>query len=64
VKDVQTLPGADIDCPQITSCEDLHQTEDIYKVPKEKATVGFGEIIYSKTKSAGYSRRGTRCSWL
>jgi hypothetical protein len=34
----------------------------IYKVPKEKTTMGFGEIDYSKTKSAGYSRRETRCN--
>jgi uncharacterized protein with PIN domain len=24
--------------------------------------MGFGEIIYSKSKSAGYSRRETRCN--
>ena len=27
-------------------------------------TMGFGEIIYSKTKSAGYSRRQTQCNWM
>jgi exonuclease III len=51
VKDVQTLPGA-----QLTIFQVLHQAKEIYKVSKEKTTVGFGEIIYSKTKSAGYSR--------
>jgi hypothetical protein len=33
-----------------------------HKVPKEKPAMGFGVIIYSKTKSAGYSRRETRCN--
>jgi hypothetical protein len=32
------------------------------KVPKEKTAMGFGEIIYSKTESAGYSRRETQCN--
>ena len=50
--------------PQLAGCEDLHQTEENHKFPKEKTTMGFGEIIYSKTKSAGYSRRETRCNWL
>ena len=48
----------------ITSCQDLHQIEENYKVPKEKTAVGFGEIICSKTKSAGYSRRETGCNWM
>jgi hypothetical protein len=30
----------------------LHQIEENYKVPKEKTTMGFGEIVYSKTISA------------
>jgi hypothetical protein len=32
------------------------------KVPKKKTAMGFGETIYSKTKSAGYSRRETQCN--
>ena len=48
--------------PQLTSCQDLHQIEENHKVPKEKTTMGFGEIAYSKTNSAGYSRRETRCN--
>jgi hypothetical protein len=38
----------------------LHQTEESYKVPKEKTKMGFGEIICPTTKSVGYSRRETR----
>jgi hypothetical protein len=45
-----------------TGCQVLHQIEENYKVPKEKITVGFGEIICSMTKSAGYSRRETLCN--
>jgi len=48
--------------PQLTSCQDLHQIEENHKVPKEKTTMGFGEIIYSKTKSVAYTRRKTRCN--
>ena len=44
------------------SCQDLHQIEENHKVPKEKTTMGFGENVYSKTNSAGYSRRETRCN--
>jgi len=36
--------------------------EENHKVPKEKTTMGFGENVYSKTNSAGYSRRETRCN--
>ena len=64
VKDVQTLPGADIDWPKLRCCQDLHQIEESYKVPKEKTTIGTVEIIRSTTKSAGYSRRETRCNWM
>jgi len=39
--------------PQLTGCQDLHQIEKNYKVPKEKTTKGFGEIMCSVTKSAG-----------
>jgi len=49
---------------QLTSCEALHQIKENHKVPKEKTTMGSGEIIYSKIKSAGYSRRKTRCNWM
>jgi hypothetical protein len=48
--------------PQLTSCQDPHQTEENFKVPKKKTAMGFGESIYSKTKSAGYSRRETQCN--
>jgi len=48
--------------PQLTSCQDLHQIEENHKVPKDKTTMGFGETVYSKTNSAGYSRRETRCN--
>jgi hypothetical protein len=40
----------------------LHQIEENHKVPKEETTMGFGEIVYSKINSAGYSRRKTLCS--
>ena len=36
VKDVQTLPGADIDWPQLTGCQSLHQVEENYKIPKKQ----------------------------
>jgi hypothetical protein len=36
--------------------------EENHKVPKKKTAMGFGETIYSKTKSAGYSRRETQCN--
>jgi hypothetical protein len=39
--------------------QDLHKIEENHKVPKQKTAMGFGEIIYSKTNSAGYSRRKT-----
>jgi len=34
----------------------------LFKVPKEKTTMRFGENVYSKTNNAGYSRRETRCN--
>ena len=37
VKDVQTLPGADIDSDHnLTGCQSLHQVEENYKIPKEQ----------------------------
>ena len=37
VKDVQTLPGADIDSDHnLTDCQSLHQVEENYKIPKEQ----------------------------
>jgi hypothetical protein len=39
----------------------MHHIEENHKVPKEKTTIGFGEIIYSKTNSAGYYRRENWC---
>jgi hypothetical protein len=36
--------------------------EENYTTPKEKTKMGFGEIIYSTTKSAEYPRRETRCN--
>jgi hypothetical protein len=48
--------------PQLTSCQDLHQIEENHKVLKQKTAMGFGEIVYSKTSSAGYSRKETRCN--
>jgi hypothetical protein len=62
---VQTLLGADIDSDHnLLVAKDLLQIEENYKVPKEKTSMGFGEIICSTTKSAGYSRRETRCNWM
>jgi hypothetical protein len=40
----------------------LNSTSVHHKVPKKKTAMGFGETIYSKTKSAGYSRRETQCN--
>jgi hypothetical protein len=40
----------------------MYQTEENHKVPKEKTTMGFGEIIHSKRKSAAYSIRETQCN--
>jgi len=42
----------------------MHQIEENHKVPKEKTSMGFGEVVYSKTNSAGYSRRETRCNLM
>ena len=65
VKDVQTLPGADIDSDHnLLVAKICTRLKKIYKVPKEKTTMGFGEIICSTTKSAGYSRRETGCNWM
>ena len=67
VKDVQTLPGPDFDSDynllvaKICSIIEENYTR---KVTKEKTTMGFGEIICSTTKSAGYCRRETRCNWI
>ena len=37
VKDVQTLPGADIDSDHnLTDCQSLHQVEENYKIPKQQ----------------------------
>ena len=37
VKDVQTLPGADIDSDHnLTDCQSLHQVEENNKIPKEQ----------------------------
>jgi len=65
VKNVQTLPGADIDSDHnLLVAKVCTKIEENYKFPKEKTTVGFGEIICSTTKSAGYSRRETGCNWM
>ena len=48
--------------PQLTSYQGLHLIDENRKVPNEKTALGFGGNIYSKTKSAGYSRRETRCN--
>jgi hypothetical protein len=42
----------------------MHQIEENYKAPIEKTTVGFGKIICSTTKNAGYSKRETECNWV
>jgi hypothetical protein len=62
VKDVETLPGTDI----ISNLNllDLYQIEGNCKVPKEKTTMRFVEIIYSTTKSSGYPRRETWGNWI
>jgi len=61
VKDVQTLAVADIDSDHsllVTKvCTRL-------KVPNEKSTMGFGEIIYSKTKSARILEKRNSVQWM
>jgi hypothetical protein len=41
----------------------LHQIEENYTIPNEKTKMGFGEIIYSMTNTAGHPRRETWCKW-
>jgi hypothetical protein len=61
VKDVHTLPGADIDSDRnILVTKICTRLKKIIRFPKNK---GFGEIIHSTTKSAGYTRRETWYNW-
>jgi hypothetical protein len=53
VKGVQTLPGADIDYDHNLLVAKICTRLKKIMIPKEKATMGFGEIICSATKSAG-----------
>ena len=65
VKDVQTLPVADTDSDHnLLVAKICTKLKKNYKIPKEKTTLGFAEIICSMTMSAGYSRRETRCNWM
>jgi exonuclease III len=60
VKDVQTMPGADIYSDHKSLVGKIcTRLKKIIKFQK-KTTMGFGEIVYSKTNSAGYSRKETR----
>ena len=62
---LQTLPRADTDPDHnLLVAKYLHASEENFKVPNQKTTMGFGKIIAQTTKSPEYSRRETRCNWM
>jgi len=42
----------------------LNQVEENYKIPEEQTYMGFGEVIRSKRKNAGYPRRENLCNLM
>jgi exonuclease III len=64
VNDVQTLPGVDTDSDHNLLVAKICTRLKKIMIPKEKTAIGFGEVICSATKSAGYSRRESRCNWM
>jgi hypothetical protein len=65
VKVVQTLPRADTDSDHnLLVAKICTRLKKIIRFQKRRPQWGFGEIISSTTKSAGYSRRETGCNWM
>jgi exonuclease III len=63
VKHVQTLRGTDVDSDHnLLVAKICTRLKKIIRFQKRSPQWDFGEIVYSKTKSAGYSRRETRCN--
>jgi hypothetical protein len=61
MKDVQTMPGADINFDHnllvAKICTRLKKTNEI---PKRRTKMGSGEVISSTTESVRYSRQKTQ----
>jgi endonuclease/exonuclease/phosphatase family metal-dependent hydrolase len=63
VKDVQTLPGADIDSDHNSLVAEIcTRLKKIMRFQKRRPQWDLEKLVYSKTKSAGYSRRETLCN--
>ena len=64
VKDVQTLPGADIDSDHnLLVAKICTRLKNIIRFQKRRPQWDL-EKLYSTTKSAGYYRRETLCNWM
>jgi hypothetical protein len=65
MKDVQTMPGADMDSDHNLLVAKICTTlKKIMEVPRVKTKMGSGEVICSTTGSARYARRKTWCKQM